>query len=226
MPCSVCLRLSRPARPAISSVGVDDAGGIVGRVDDDGAGARRDGRFYGIEVYLEAVVGVDHHSHAVVVVYVVEVLEEVGGEDDDFFAGVEDGLQHHVGGGCRAAGHGYLVAGEREAQFFAESIGHGLAGLHITGVGHIAMHSGHRLAGKAAQLVLEFGGRLDDRVAQRQVKDVFRSYLGLEGYPFLKDPANPAAFRHELPNLIRYRHGVPSFDMLRTSPALQVCLRV
>ena len=58
--------------------GVDHARRVVGRVYDEGAGARGDGLFDGVEVELEAVVGVDHHRNAVVVVYVVEVLEEVG----------------------------------------------------------------------------------------------------------------------------------------------------
>ena len=81
---------------------VDRAGGVVGRIQNDGLGARRDGGGDAPDIGLEAVVGLHQDHAALVILDVVLVLGEVGIQDDDFVAGIEDRLEHDIDGPGRA----------------------------------------------------------------------------------------------------------------------------
>ena len=193
--------MRRSESPAISPGELDLAGRVVVRVDGQGAGARRDGRFYGGLVHFETVIGIDDYGHAVVVVDVIDILEEVGARVMTSSLGLRMVLRTTL---AAAASQVMVIslAAKGRPNPWVRVLGHGIVGVHAAGVAHITVHPGHGLAGEAAQLVLELGGRFDDGVAEGQVKDILGPNLGLEGNTLLKDPTNSATFRHEPLNLL------------------------
>ena len=140
------------------------------------------------------------------IVHIVAVFHEVGGEDDYLVSGVEDGLQGHVDGRGCAAGHQDVPGAEGKAGLRRQIVGNGLAGLDIAVIGHVPVHPLDRAIGQAANLPVELFRGFDHRIAQRQVKYILFSILGLQGDPRLEHLADPAALFHEPAHFIRDRH--------------------
>ena len=189
------------------AAGIDRPGGVVGRVDDDGAGLGVHRLLDGRQVQLEPLVGGDGDRRPPVIVDVIQIFPEVGRQDDDLVAGVEDGFQDDIGGGGGPAGHNDFGAGERQAGIGGQGSGHRLAGVGIARVGHIAVHPRLGVFGQAAQFGVEFRRRLHHRIAQRQIEHVFRADPRLKLQPLLEDPPNPPPLLHKLPHLPRNRHS-------------------
>ena len=121
VPCSVCIRFSNSASPAISCGEYTTPEGLLGEFTMIARVRGVTACFDGGQVEPEPVRGVDHHRHAVVIVDIVQVFEEVrGAENDDLIAGIEDGLQDHVRGCSCAAGHHDVAALEGQAGFLGQ----------------------------------------------------------------------------------------------------------
>ena len=89
---------------------VDDAGRIVGRVEDDDPWSRGvSWRSSSFEVRGEVVAAADNDRDRAVVVGVEEVLGEVGREDDDLVARVAYGAYGDVERGRGAGGHHHVL---------------------------------------------------------------------------------------------------------------------
>ena len=189
------------------AAGIDRPGGVVGRVDDDGAGVGVHRLLDGRQIQLKLLIGGDGDRRPPVIVDVIQIFPEVGRQDDDLVAGVEDGFEDDIGGGGGPAGHNDFGAGERQAGIGGQGSGHRLAGFGIAGVGHIAVHPRLGVFGQAAQFGVEFRRRLHHRIAQRQIEHVFRADARLKLQPLLEDPANPPPLLHKLPHLPRNRHN-------------------
>ena len=206
------------AHPGQQLGGVDHARGVVGRVDEHDAGLIVEARLERGEVGQKVVVRRHHPAGPAVVVGVVVVLNEVGGEDDHLVARVQQGLEHHVHRAARAHGHQRVVGGEVQPRLLAQLGGHRRAGVRIAGVGHVAVHSRRRVVGDAAQLVEELARRLDDGVAERQVEHVLVAVHLTQGDAVLEHLANPRPLLHELANLLGYRHCRPLGEIGRGAP--------
>ena len=172
--------------------GVDDPGGIVRVVDDDRPGVGADGGFDSRKVELEGLaVGPDFLGDAAMVVDVEFIFDEIGRENNDFFAGVEDGLEHHVEGAAGPAGHDDLAGLDRLRRFFTEHIGHGGAGFLVAGVVHVAVHAGQWMLRQFEKFAAEGLGWFHRGIADGEVEHILGAMEFAQPCPFFEHPANP-----------------------------------
>ena len=101
------------------------------------------------------------------VVCIVDVFGEVGGEDDYLIIGLRYGFQCSIDGSGGAAGHHYLIGGEGQASCRRQMRCYGSARLRVACVGHISMHTRPGFVRPVAQLFAKLLRRLDYGVAQR-----------------------------------------------------------
>ena len=207
MPNSACLRRSRSPRAPDGLGVVQDAGRVVGGIDEDDLGAGRQRCLDGRQVEIEARVGRHHVADALVVVGVEVVFDEVGGKNHHLVAGIEEGFEHHVEAPGGADHHGDVLGRKGDVGFAPELFGHRGTRLGVTGVRHVAVHARRRLADQPVQRLVKLGGRLDHRVAQREVVDAVGPVFLLEPDAFFEHAADPGRRLHVLPNLLRDGHA-------------------
>ena len=121
-----------------SLFGVDAAGGVVGRGEDDGLGLVRNGGLQLLGVDLEAVVGGgEHHLHAPVQLHDGLIETEIRGGDDDLVAGVHDGGEGNIQRLRCADGGDDLIGRVVEVVLFRLELGDGLQQVGVAVAGRI-----------------------------------------------------------------------------------------
>ena len=203
--------------------GIDAAGGVVGRVQDDAASARGDGRGDALNLGQAICVGFDHHHPAAVIAHVEGILGEKGRQQDDLVARVENRFQNDVAGGGRARGHAHLLSAKRQSDFPAQLVRDGRAHLGKPGVGHVAVavrpapvH--HPAQGRQGQC-----GRLDLGVAQGEIKDVGLATLLLQARALLEHAPNPRSAFELLGDNLGDSHQRASRSFLATKLTPAAC---
>jgi len=172
---------------------VDAAGGVVGRVENQGSRARSDSRANALHVGQEGGVGLDRDHAAAVIGDIKLVLGEAGHQDDDFVAGVEDRLEDYVACARGADRHKNVFGRERKAGFSLEFSSDGLADPRIARIGHIAMRAGAVGGHHAAQRIKHRGGRFDIGIAEREIADRVGPALALQTHALLEHAPNPGS---------------------------------
>ena len=123
-----------------SFLGVDRAGRIVGRVDNDGLGIGGDALFHLGKVDLEIfIVRRTYHKLMTGVLAEGAILGEVRGDADDLAAGIAQCLQHAHQRRCSATGQEDMLHADRGIGAHCQISSHCAAGIGIAGCGGIAM---------------------------------------------------------------------------------------
>jgi hypothetical protein len=179
-------------------LGVDDAGGVVGRVDEQNARLVGDVGLQGGHVQVEgAGLGRGALEHAAVVLHVEAVFDEVRRRAEELVAGLDDRAEEGVDGPCRAAGEDQAVRGDADALFQGHVLGQGLAHGRVAEVGHVA--EGERLGGflgNVVQALAHAGGRWQIRVAQAEVAHLVLAEFLLQLDARLEHAADPGRAFH------------------------------
>ena len=135
--------------------GIDGPGGVVGRVDDHGAGLGRDGRLNGGQIKPEgARQGRDLLERTAVVAHIGAVFHEIGGHGEHFVAGLQNGPEDHVERARGPAGQDDVVGRELYSLFLGKVGGELFAGPAEPVVRHVAE------AERFVHVLDEFGQRL------------------------------------------------------------------
>ena len=171
--------------------GIDDAAGIVRRVQDDGTRARRDRRLQPGHVRREVGLRGHHDQPAPVVLRVEGVLDEERRDREHLVARVEQRLQHGVQRRAGAHGHEDVAGRVRQPRGGAQPPGHRLPHARVAGVGHVGVQVELAAVQHPAGRGQHGRGRLDLRVAQREVEDLVGAPLLLEARALLEHPADP-----------------------------------
>ena len=158
-------------------LGVDLAGGVVGRVDHDGLGLRGDGLFDGVQIQVELLIRVDHLAYSAVIIHVKIIFDKIRGEQDHLFPRIQDGLEHDIERACRTAGHQGVAGLNGNALLLGNHRGDGLPHMRVTGIGHIGMDARGVVRRYVAEYIAERLRRGDIRVSQAEVEDVLLSEL-------------------------------------------------
>ena len=176
---------------------VDGPHGVVGRVDDDGLGARRDGGSHGLDVDLEGLgVGEDLHARGARRLDPDAVLREVRGDHDDLVPVVHDRVERDGEGGRGAAGQVEVASSSRAlAEAAGEARGHGLAHGGQAARGRVAVQLRRGQRERALDRGAHGVRRGDGGVAKREVKDVLGADLGLPGARVRRDLADGGLLR-------------------------------
>ena len=130
------------------------------------------------------------------VVGVEGVFGEIGGEENDLVAWVEDGVQDDVDGAAGANGHDDLVGGEGEAGFVGEGVGDSGASLVVAGVGHIAVAAVGGAGEEALEGLVELRGGLHDGIAEGEVEDVAVAEALFQSGALLEHASYPGGLFH------------------------------
>ena len=135
--------------------GIDGPGGVVGRVDDHGAGLGRDGRLNGGQIKPEGTrQGRDLLERTAVVANIGAVFHEIGGHGEHFVAGFQNGPEDHVERARGPAGQDDVVGRELCSLFLGKVGGELFAGPAEPVVRHVAE------AERFVHVLDEFGQRL------------------------------------------------------------------
>ena len=172
---------------------VDDARGIVGRIDEHHAGFFIDGGLKGVQVWSEGVLDAGHClEHAAVVGDVEAVFHKVRGKGEHFFAGVEHGAQKGVEHACRAAAENDVFRRYMRALLLAQVGGQLFARPGVAAVGHVAKGERFtRMLGKGGQALGHSGRSGQVGVAEAEVIDLVRAITGLKLSPGFEHAAYP-----------------------------------
>ena len=191
---------------------IDDAGGVVGVIEDDGLGLRRDGPRYGPDVGHEAVRLARGHDDdpAAGRRDVVVVLEEVGADADDLVAGVQERRHGDAEPAGRADGHDDVVLGVAGAEARVERVRDGAAHLGIAGVGRVAVDvHGVLVRDDVYDGFLNRLGRREVGIADGVIEDVLPAELLGEALALLEHGPDSAAAGGHFNHSLGY-HDLPS----------------
>ena len=160
---------------------VAHAGGVRGIVENDGLGARRDGGAQArlVDGVVLARVGRHVHAYAACQLDLLAVHGEVGREDDDLVAGVEDGEHHERHAEAARRAHEHMVARETLAEVLLPRTADRVDQLGVALGVAVVRVTGLRVAEGGVDDAL-VGGEIG--VADAQVDDVlvFGKRLGVE----------------------------------------------
>ena len=143
---------------------------------------------------------------AVVISHIIDILPEIGGQDNHLIPRVQRRPQYHIDGSGRPAAHHNIAAGKGQTGFPAQCRRYGGAGFRVAGVGHIAVHPRRRIGRQPPQFGVKLLRRLHYRIAQGQVKNFIRAVLGFQGDAGLEHSADPAALFHSLADVVGNGH--------------------
>ena len=160
--------------------GVHHAHRVVGRVDDDGAGALVDGGGQGIQVYLEVVFARRHlYAFAAIGLDPNTVLGEVRRDNDDLVARVQQHRLDATGkAGSRARGEVEVLGGVVGAEAAVQVVGDsGFGGVEAGSLG-VGMQFGRGHLGKLTDNLGHLRGRGDTGVADAEIEHLVFADLG------------------------------------------------
>ncbi len=141
------------------------------------------------------------------------VLDKVGGQDNDFVAGVQQGFQHHVQGRTGTAGHNHVGAGYRLVATLGNDFSNGGAGFIVTGIVHITMHPRQRGFGNFFQRGVQFSRWFDGRVAEGEIENLIGTVLLPQCGTFLEHFANPGSALEAFIDFRGDGHSLTSFQV-------------
>ena len=177
----LALALQQGSQTLQGLLGIHNAGGIIGGVDDNTLGVLRDALFHLVQMDLECLgVGGNHHQLAAVGVDEGAILGEEGGHCHDLAVGVHDqGLDDGDQRGSSAAGEEQLAGFHIQAEALGQILGHGgtggiEAGSHGIAVQLDGIHLVHELLDGLVDLL----GGGNAGIAQRIVIHLVRADLG------------------------------------------------
>ena len=121
-------------------LGVDDAGGVVGAVDDDALGVRREGLVKGGKVDLEVLdVGGDRHQLRPGALHEDLILRKIRRKCNKGIAGAGQGGQGAAQGTCGTGSEIKVVGGVVRTEAAVEIVGQRPTGLPVALGGGVAM---------------------------------------------------------------------------------------
>lgn len=169
-------------------LGIDDPGGVVGRVDEDGLGLGRDGPAEGREVRFEVGdVRRHHHQLAAVVAHVAAVFHEIRGKGDHFVTRVQQGFQEHIETPGGTAGHEDVVLGEGHLMLPVQEIRDFCPNIDIAGIVHVAVNEiGAFFIEDVENRLFDSGRRLHIGAAQAEIVHIFRPVDGCQFFTLFK----------------------------------------
>jgi len=170
---------------------VHDAGRVIGRVQDERLGARREGGGYTGRIGQKVFRGLDLDDAPRVILDIEPVLGEVRHKHHHFVAGIEHRFEHGVERAARTHGHDDVPGVVRKARSLREPARDDFAHLGIARVRHVAVTARPVFRRDAGQRRRHLFRGLHLGIAQREIKDVFRAALCPETVAFLKHPADP-----------------------------------
>ena len=179
--------------------GVHRANRVVGRINHDGLGFRRNGVFDGFDVHLEIVAASGHlDAVAAGVLNPNLVFGEIGRNHDELVARVSNGVEadgKRCGG---AAGHVDVRTFVRRIEAAVERCGHGGANARCALAGGVAVHLGGGLLHHIENCSLNRFGRRNAGVADAEVEDVILADFGLACLAVCEQLANRRRFAAQL----------------------------
>ena len=175
------LALQQSGQALQGLLGIHNAGGVVGGVDDNALGVLGDALLYLVQMDLERL-GVRGNDHQLAAVGVDEgtVLREEGGNGHDLAVSVHDQrLDDGDQRGGSAAGEEQLVSLNVQAEAGGQILGHGGAGgVEAGGHGIAVQLDGIHLVHDLLDGLVDLLGCGDAGIAQGIVVDLIRAHLG------------------------------------------------
>ncbi len=172
---------------------VDDAGGVVGRVDDQRLGVGGDALFQLVKANLEMLgIGRNHHALEAGGGRVGGILGEVGGDQQNLRVLHSQGVHARGHSGGSAAGEEDVLRANRRAGALAQIGGDGLPGLGTAAGGGVAVQGNGIGSQQLPHGVSHSLGGGDGGIADGEIKDVFLAHLGGLLHAVLKQDTNAA----------------------------------
>ena len=154
---------------------VDDTGWIVRGVQNQSAGACRDGSFQTGNLRKKGFgIGRNNHHASIEVVDVVGIFSEEGRKYNHLIAGIEQRLEDNIQSSGRSAGHDDVFTAQAAVVLAIEMLGDGLPNLGVAGIVHISV-DGQRIFLRqnfrnGLSNLVRWG---DAGVADAEIKDIF-----------------------------------------------------
>ena len=179
--------------------GIHRANRVVGRINHDGLGFRRDGVFNGLDVHLEIVAASGHLDAITACVFDPNLIfGEIGRNHDELVARVSNGVEADGKRCSGAAGHVDVRAFVRRLEAAVERCGHGGANARRALAGGVAVHLGGGQLHHIENCLLNCFGRRNAGVADAKVEDVILADFGLARLAVCEQLANCRRFAAQL----------------------------